>query len=152
VLRTNRLRFPPAPDVSGGRSPWRARRPSAARGLLGGRLELRHAIGADAPGADLVSEQRARAAERASLVAALRDDGELPEAEAPVADAELVRAAHTFLARSPARLVALSLDDLAGETEPLNLPGVPVERHRSWSRRMAKPLDEIAAGAEAPRR
>jgi 4-alpha-glucanotransferase len=64
----------------------------------------------------------------------------------------LTRAAHEFLARSPAKLVALSLDDLAGETEPLNLPGIPVEKHRSWSRRMTRTLDEIGARAEAPRR
>jgi 4-alpha-glucanotransferase len=39
----------------------------------------------------------------------------------------------------------VSLDDLAGEREPVNLPGIPVERHASWSRRMQRSIDAIAA-------
>ena len=55
----------------------------------------------------------------------------------------LAGAFHCFLSRTPAPLVGVSLDDLAGETEPVNVPGVPVEQHRSWSRRMRVPLEAI---------
>jgi 4-alpha-glucanotransferase len=72
----------------------------------------------------------------------LREEGELGEAS----DVEsLSRAAQRFLARTPSRLIGLALDDLAGEREPLNLPGIPVAAHRSWSRRMGRDLDELAA-------
>jgi 4-alpha-glucanotransferase len=122
-------------------------------GYFAGRdLELRAALRPGASDGELDAARRARAEERAGLIETLRADGELPRDDSPVRPDELVRATHAFLAKSPARLVALSLDDLAGEREPLNLPGVPVEQHRSWSRRMARTLEEIAARAEAPRR
>jgi len=35
------------------------------------------------------------------------------------------------------------LDDLGGESEPINLPGVSPERHPSWTRRMRLDVDEI---------
>jgi 4-alpha-glucanotransferase len=115
-------------------------------GYFAGRdLELRGALDRSARPETLLEAKRGRAEERAALVATLRDEGELPTGEGPVEDAALDAAVNAHLARTPARLVALGLDDLAGETEPLNLPGVPVERHRSWSRRMRRTLDELAA-------
>lgn len=121
-------------------------------GYLAGRdLEIRRALGGIPSDAALAMAKGARAEERDALVATLRDEGDLPAADpaastaAPPDDAALLRAVHAFLARTPARLVALGLDDLAGEAEPLNLPGVPVERHRSWSRRMRRTLEELAA-------
>ena len=105
-------------------------------GYLAGRdLEIRRALGGIASDEELAVALRARADERDALVATLRAEGDLPAAEAPD-DPTLARAVNAHLARTPARLVAIGLDDLAGETEPLNLPGVPVARHRSWSRRM----------------
>ncbi len=56
-----------------------------------------------------------------------------------------------FLCRTPSVLVGLSLDDLAGERTPINLPGVPQERHRSWVRRMQPSLDDLFADARVRR-
>ncbi len=115
-------------------------------GYFAGRdLELRAALEPGGSPEELAAERRARAEERAALCATLRDEGDLPADDAPVADAELGAALCAHLGRTPARLVALGLDDLAGESEPLNLPGVPVERHRSWSRRMLRTLDDLPA-------
>ena len=39
----------------------------------------------------------------------------------------------------------IAVDDLSGEREPLNLPGVPPARHPSWTRRSRIPIDELGA-------
>ncbi|HTO52536.1 MAG TPA: 4-alpha-glucanotransferase [Myxococcota bacterium] len=115
--------------------------PPLAGWLEGRDLELRAEVGDIAKGEALAAALAARAADHDALAQRLRDEGELGEA----GDSEsLARAAQLFLARTPSRLVGLGLDDLAGEREPLNLPGIPVEVHRSWSRRMRRELEELA--------
>ena len=42
-------------------------------------------------------------------------------------------------------LVGVSLDDLAGETEPVNMPGLRPEEFASWTRRMRRTLAELRA-------
>jgi 4-alpha-glucanotransferase len=80
-----------------------------------------------------------RGRQRAALVARLAEEGlAAPAAGAPVAGA------YRFLSRTPAPLVAVALDDLAGEREPINLPGVPVDDHPSGSRRMDLSLERIS--------
>ncbi len=84
-----------------------------------------------------------RAADYEALLARLREDGFLAaNDEEPQA---VLRALHRFLASTPAVLVAAGFDDLAGEEEPVNLPGIPLEVHRSWSRRMRRSLEELMA-------
>lgn len=116
--------------------------PPLAGWLEGRDLELRAEIGALPRGEPLERAQRERGADRESLAERLRAEGEL---DASSDTDSLTRAAQLFLARTPSRLVAFGLDDLAGEREPLNLPGIPVEVHRSWSRRMRRDVDELAA-------
>jgi 4-alpha-glucanotransferase len=95
-----------------------------------------------------------RARERAALLLRLRDEGLLPGAAGSEAGDEteegdepdlaaVLAAVHAFVARTPCVLVAASLDDVAGERERVNVPGVPLERHASWSRRMGQPIEEI---------
>ena len=35
------------------------------------------------------------------------------------------------------------LEDIVGELEPVNMPGVPQERFSSWTRRLAVPLEAL---------
>jgi 4-alpha-glucanotransferase len=114
--------------------------------LDGTDLELRRAAGALAPGAELAAARAERAAEIDAFCSRLREDGLL--AAGAASPAETLRAAHAFLASAPSLLVAASLDDLAGEREPVNLPGVPNERHRSWSRRMRDPLPALLGSSD----
>jgi 4-alpha-glucanotransferase len=105
-------------------------------------LRIRRAVGQIADDAALDAALAERAAECDAWLARLRAEDCLVGEGEPDAVA-LAGAFHCFLARTPAPLVGVSLDDLAGETEPVNVPGVPVEQHRSWSRRMRVPLESI---------
>jgi 4-alpha-glucanotransferase len=116
--------------------------PPLAGFWTGADVSLRRALGAAPPDADA-----AREAERRALLGRLRAENLLP-GEGDPDPAALMAAVHGLLARTPAALIGVSLDDLAGETEPVNLPGVPLETHRSWSRRMARPLAELTRAAD----
>lgn len=59
--------------------------------------------------------------------------------------ASVCRAMNRFLGKMSASMVAVSLDDLAGECEPVNVPGVGLDRHRSWSRKMAMTMESIVS-------
>jgi glycogen operon protein len=51
-------------------------------------------------------------------------------------------AAHAFVARSPSMMMLIQADDLAGETEPLNVPGTDTERP-NWRRRLSRPVEKL---------
>jgi glycogen operon protein len=86
----------------------------------------------DGDGADA-----ARTAEKAALVALLREDGFLADTVdlgAPMGLA-LAAAVHAFVAATPSLLALVQADDLAGETVGVNLPGTDRERP-NWRRRL----------------
>ena len=105
-------------------------------------LALRRAAGDLPDAAALAAARTERARERAALVARLRRDGLLAPGEALTAP-RLSAAVAAFLGRSAAPLVGLSLDDLAGEDVPVNLPGVPPARYPSWQRKLGRSLAAI---------
>jgi 4-alpha-glucanotransferase len=107
-------------------------------------LELRRELGLFHDPAALARARRERAAARAALLRRLRSEGQLPPAAGAPSPPELARAVHAFLCATPCPLVGLSLDDLTGESEPINLPGVPADRYPSWTRRMRLSLEELA--------
>jgi 4-alpha-glucanotransferase len=96
-----------------------------------------------------------RRVEVTHLLEALRSAGELEDgalealhraadAQAPERDhfEPLIRAAYRFLARTPARLVLVQLDDALGEFDQVNLPGTVAE-YPNWRRKNGLDLDEI---------
>lgn len=103
----------------------------------------------------LVSEETgreqadARPEERRALVRALAEEGLLPGPQAATAEdsapLEVVVAAHRYLARTPCRLMAVRLEDLAGETCPVNLPSTQDE-YPNWRPRLGLPLEKVVAG------
>jgi 4-alpha-glucanotransferase len=109
-------------------------------------LLLRREVGQIESDEELAAACARRESERAALLHRLSEEGCLGGEPAGVT--ERCAAVNSFLCRTPAPLVGVSLDDLAGEAEPVNLPGVPVEHYPSWSRRMRQRIDEIAASPE----
>lgn len=94
--------------------------------------------------AQAAAQRRARGEERAQLLRALRRVGLRPEqaADAPDLAPETLVAAHRYMARSPARLMAVQLEDALGMVEQANLPG-RTEPHPNWRRRLPVPLEAL---------
>ena len=84
----------------------------------------------------------------AQLRAALVAGGDLREIE-PDTEA-VVLAAYRFLARSPARIVMLQIEDVMGERTPVNIPGTHFE-YPNWRRKLRDDLETIATGAQLER-
>jgi 4-alpha-glucanotransferase len=109
-------------------------------------LVLRRRAGQLPDAAALAAARRARLRDRADLRERLARSGFPADPEDPTAWAAAVTG---FLCDTRAVLVGIALDDLAGEAEPINLPGVSSRRHPSWTRRMQQTLDAIFASPHA---
>ncbi len=106
-----------------------------------------------------------RAKERTALLAALGEAGVLPvssDPDAPALPAEVLAAAHRFIARTPCLLAGVRLADLVGPVAPTNLPGT-VDSYPNWRLRCPVAIEDLAAhpaflavteamAAERPRR
>jgi 4-alpha-glucanotransferase len=134
--------------------------PTLAGWVLGRDVDLRRDAG-------LQSEDEARGAralrrlEATWLLEALQGAGELDGSavetlhrtlDARVADgrsyAPLIAAAYRFLARSPARIVLVQLDDLLGELDQVNVPGT-FDEYPNWRRKNGVALEAVAEDERA---
>ncbi len=110
----------------------------------GSDLDLMRRTGVLRSEAELASARARRRKEWESIGRRLRIEGVIGRGDRPEGVA-LRRAVYAFLARTPARLLGVSLDDLSGEEEAVNVPGVTQDRHPAWSRRMAMSLEALRA-------
>jgi len=113
-------------------------------------LALRRAFGQFRSAAAERAAERERRRERGALLRRLAVEGVLTDggrthAGGGDADARFRGAIHAFLARTPAALLGLALDDLTGEVEPVNVPGTGPKEHPNWSRRLRLAVDMLAA-------
>jgi 4-alpha-glucanotransferase len=98
------------------------------------------------------SMRESRMNDLGALVTSLIDAGLLPhDAHSHVTSDTLIPAVHAFIRRTPSALVGLSLDDLAHEATPVNIPGVWQDRYASWSRRMRETVEHIFADSRTER-
>lgn len=120
--------------------------PPLAAWWSGRDLTLRRQAGAIASERALAAERAGRARARRALVARLVAERVWPSrARAPESAAALTRAVYAYLARTPAPLLGVALDDLAGADTPLHLPGVPPARAPGWIRRVPRSLEALRA-------
>jgi len=108
-------------------------------------IAVRREVGLIASDGDAERAREDREGDRAALLRRLRAEKIIPREQAPDTPAELRGAVHAFLCRTPAQLVGLSLDDLAGEVEPVNVPGVGPDKYPSWTRKMRLDLATITS-------
>ena len=110
----------------------------------GGDIERRAALGMYPTPQQGDEETQRRRAERDGLLSLLADCGLTP---ADAADAAQVTAAlHGVIARSNAMLAAVQLDDITGETAPVNIPGTHRE-YPNWRRKLTLTLEELPVDA-----
>jgi len=104
-------------------------------------LRLRAAAGALDDDVTLNDALAQREEAKAALVRRLEADG--APIEGPSLGLALCRAGALMLAASPARAVAISLDDLGEEELPVNVPGLLSSDVPLWTRRMQTNVEEI---------
>ncbi len=112
--------------------------PTVAGWWRGADLELRGALGL--AGANGTAQ---RQADRAALWDAFTE-ADIATGSAPTTDqpAPAVDAAIGFVAKTPAPLTLVPLEDVLGSTEQPNLPGT-MDQHPNWRRRLAAPAEEL---------
>ncbi|NBR30281.1 MAG: hypothetical protein EBT83_18020 [Betaproteobacteria bacterium] len=59
---------------------------------------------------------------------------------------DVIEALHGAVARTRSMLAVVQLDDLLGETEPVNIPGTYRE-YPNWQRKLSLPVEEIVGDA-----
>lgn len=112
---------------------------------LGRDIEIRRAVGLIETDEDARRAHDDRSRDRDAMLRRLADEHVLPTPSTPRFASDLRGAVHAFLCRSPAQLVGIALDDLSGEIEPVNVPGVGQERYSSWTRKMRESLETMMA-------
>jgi (1->4)-alpha-D-glucan 1-alpha-D-glucosylmutase len=127
--------------------------PPLASFWLGEDIALRQRLGLFADDAEREAQVVRRAVDRTRLLEALRRQGLLPSdlhldpaAGAPLPHA-LAVAVHRYVARSPAMVLGLQMEDALGSVIQMNVPGTWVE-HPNWRHKL--PL-ELERWAEDPR-
>jgi 4-alpha-glucanotransferase len=111
-------------------------------------VDLRAHVGLLKPG-DVKAAREERLRDKRELLRTLSrarvvDKRVNPDSPDPqISVAELRGAVHDFLALTPSVLVGVALDDVAGEVDPVNVPGVGPDQHPSWTRRMTKSLERL---------
>ena len=89
-------------------------------------------------------EAARRDCERAGMLRLLGEVGLSPAN--PAAADSVIESLHAAIARTSSMLAVVQLDDLVGESEPVNIPGTYRE-YPNWRRKLTLPIEEIFVAA-----
>jgi len=106
-------------------------------------LEVRRAVGHISSDEELAAQLVERDRMRDQLLKELARHQIIPEDWSPSSRADLCRVVYAFLSKTPSPLLGVALDDLGGELEAVNLPGVSVKQKKSWTRRLRLKLESF---------
>jgi 4-alpha-glucanotransferase len=106
-------------------------------------IELAQELGLVEDERELSRRRHARERELRALLRRLVREGCLRSVEGPHSYAEICRAVHAFLSKTPSPLLGVRIGDLLGEVEPLNIPGIGHDGYRNWSRRLSSDLEGL---------
>ena len=142
---------PPRRVQDGRRATRRFRSPRRTRttcrrspGFWNGRdIDVRRQVGLIASNEDADAAHAERAAERDALLRRLVEDNVIPELRSLKSLPESARRCARVSLSNPSPLVGISLDDLTGEIEPVNVPGVGPDKYSSWTRKMRETLESF---------
>jgi len=119
------------------------------RGFWVGRdIETKEQIGLYPSASHMDQDRATRTRDRQALLRALGRERLLPTGtpsqveELPQWSDDLCRATYAYLARTPCRVVATSLEDLLGEVDTPNVPGAPEGAYPVWQRKLSRPFEE----------
>ena len=116
---------------------------------LGRDIELKEQIAVYASSKDAEAEWKQRVGDRVALMRALKKENLLPfKALQPIpldVSKELCQAAYTYLARTPSRLLVIPMEDLLGELETTNFPGIPANAYPSWRIKISRDIEELGS-------
>jgi len=122
--------------------------PTLAGFWSGEDLHVRAGLGAFTDDAARRQTWEERQRDKAGILSALKRESLLPNGvtedltTAPAMTADLCRAIHIYLARTPSCIMLVNLEDGLGELSQTNLPGT-VDSHPNWTRKYAVRVDEI---------
>ena len=121
--------------------------PTVAGWWKGTDLDLRQALGRPGTG-----EAEQRETDRAALWSAITAAGIAADLAPPIDQtASVVDAAIEFVAKTPAPLALVPIEDVLGDVEQPNLPGT-IDEHPNWRRRLAAPAHDLLQQPVARRR
>jgi 4-alpha-glucanotransferase len=122
--------------------------PTLAGYWAGRDIDWRERLGLFALPGHAEAERRNRQIDKQALLRLLAREHLLPEEIDPEAPPETlpwpaVVALHRLLARSPAALMAVQIEDALGAIEQANLPGT-IDQHPNWRRRLRRSLADLS--------
>ncbi|MDB5898339.1 MAG: 4-alpha-glucanotransferase, partial [Ramlibacter sp.] len=120
---------------------------------LGEDIELSARLGLYPDAAAHEQQVLSRAQDRARLLLALQREELLPEGATvqptslPDATQAFVDAVYAYLARTPAWLVGVQLEDVTGQLLQVNVPGTSEDRYPNWRRKLSVTVESLSSDA-----